>query len=311
MIKVSVIIPLFNKEMYINRAVDSVLSQTVEDFKLFIIDDGSTDGSIKKIEKIKDLRIQLIRQANQGVSAARNAGIKQVKTDLVAFLDADDEWKPEFLETILRLRVKYPQAGLYATGYEIVMPSGKIILPKFRMIKKTPWEGIVSSYFESALGDQPPITSSSVAVPLRVFDKSGYFSVGEKLGEDLDMWFRVALHYPVAFSNIVASRYHCDAKGQATVREKRLEAFEIERRIEKVLAVGDIPLKDKKLLQEIANARKLVRVSYYMKLGLFNQAKTHLRECHTRLLWKRKIWYLFVMIFPFRIVRAIYNFFLR
>jgi len=126
MSKITVIIPLFNKEKYITRALSSVLKQTMQDFEIIVVDDGSTDRGAQKVRMMEDHRIKLMQQPNRGVSAARNVGVQEAKTDIVAFLDADDEWTSEFLETILHLRDVYPGAGLYATAYEIVSPNGKI-----------------------------------------------------------------------------------------------------------------------------------------------------------------------------------------
>ena len=109
---------MYNKKKYISRAVNSVLKQIYTNFELIVIDDGSTDNGANEVQKNKDNRIKIIHQNNQGVSAARNRGIDEAKGELVAFLDADDEWKHNFLVTIITLREKYPQAGAFATAYE-------------------------------------------------------------------------------------------------------------------------------------------------------------------------------------------------
>ena len=101
---ISVVIPLYNKEKQVAHTLQSVLRQTFQDFEIVIVDDGSTDHSVEEVEKVRDTRIRLVHQQNAGVSAARNRGISEAKYDLIAFLDADDEWKPEYLET---------QYGLY------------------------------------------------------------------------------------------------------------------------------------------------------------------------------------------------------
>ena len=90
---ISVVIPLYNKERYIERAVYSVLSQTFQLFEIVIVNDGSTDGSVSVIERMNNPLIRLIHQKNGGVSAARNRGIEEARFEYIAFLDADDEWK--------------------------------------------------------------------------------------------------------------------------------------------------------------------------------------------------------------------------
>jgi glycosyltransferase involved in cell wall biosynthesis len=95
--EVSIVLPTYNRADTIGRAVDSVLRQTCEDWELIVVDDGSSDGTAERLEG-RDPRVRLLRQANQGVYAARNAGIALGRGRFVAFLDSDDEWRPHFLE---------------------------------------------------------------------------------------------------------------------------------------------------------------------------------------------------------------------
>jgi glycosyltransferase involved in cell wall biosynthesis len=205
-LRISVVIPLYNKEPYIARAIGSVLNQTVQDFEIVVVDDGSTDRGRLKVEEFKNPCIRLIRQENAGVSAARNRGIEEAEGNWIAFLDADDAWKPNYLETISRLIDQYPEAGAYATAYEIILPNGKIVRPKYHAIPPPPWQGLLTSYFRSAMGN-PPVWSSATTVPKHVFHKVGGFAEGVPIGEDLDMWGRIALRYPIAFRNEVSASY--------------------------------------------------------------------------------------------------------
>ena len=104
--------------------------------EILIIDDGSTDGGGEIVKSIVDPGLRLIRQENQGVSTARNRGIAEAEEELIAFLDADDAWKPRFLEVILNLRRRYPEAGVYATANEIIAPDGSKIIPEFHVCKR-------------------------------------------------------------------------------------------------------------------------------------------------------------------------------
>jgi glycosyltransferase involved in cell wall biosynthesis len=207
---VSVVIPLYNKGCYIERALRSVIAQTVQDFEIIVVDDGSTDEGPSFVNSFSDPRIELIRQNNSGVSVARNRGIKRANAELVAFLDADDEWKPSFLETILGLHKRFPNVGVHATAYEFRLPNGKTMLPNYEAIPPSPWEGLIPSYFRSALGP-PPVWSSAVCIPKQIFEKIGVFCVGEALGEDIDMWARIALKYPISFSWKIGAVYRQDA----------------------------------------------------------------------------------------------------
>ena len=211
----SVVIPLFNKASFVGRAIDSVLGQTVTEFELLVVDDGSTDGGSRVVERFHDPRLRLLRQENAGVSAARNRGIEAALGRWITFLDADDEWNIDFLETILRLTNRFSEAGLCATAYSIVTPDGRSRSPKFRGIPKSGWEGIIDDYFRCAAFSEPPVCSSAVAIRREVFADVGGFAPGKRMGEDLDMWGRIALKYPVAFSSRIGSIYHKDIEDSA------------------------------------------------------------------------------------------------
>jgi glycosyltransferase involved in cell wall biosynthesis len=198
MIQVSVVIPLYNKAPHIVRTLQSVLRQTVEDYEVIVIDDGSTDGSGVVVQKIKDPRIRLIRQENQGEGATRNRGVQEARYEFIAFLDADDEWKPEFLKTILELRAKFPYAGAFATAYNKITSEGGLLRPDFPILKPGIEEGIIENYFEVALFY--PVCSSAVAIPKSVLERVGGFPQGVVMGEDVETWLRIALHYPIAWT---------------------------------------------------------------------------------------------------------------
>ena len=100
---ISIIIPLYDKEKYIKKVIESVLKQSVQDFEVIIVDDGSTDKSASIVETINDNRIRLVKKCNGGVSAARNYGLQFVSTDLVFYLDADDILMPNTLDTLYKL----------------------------------------------------------------------------------------------------------------------------------------------------------------------------------------------------------------
>lgn len=110
---ISVIIPLYNKAHTIVNTLTTVLNQTYQDFEIIIVNDGSTDNSVETINTyFCDSRIHIINQDNAGVSVARNRGVEVSKGDWIAFLDADDEWLPQYLETLLGALNRYPQANM-------------------------------------------------------------------------------------------------------------------------------------------------------------------------------------------------------
>jgi len=211
---ITVVIPLYNKVNDIKKAIDSVFAQTKQPLEIIVIDDGSTDGGAGVVAAIEDTRLHLICQRNAGVSVARNKGIKEAKGNLIAFLDADDEWKPSFLERILTLRVKFPKAGLYATSYQLKYTEEMVIPNSVPSLPRHPWQGIISDYFEIAIGAYP-VWSSAVTIPKSIFYDVGFFPEGERLGEDQDMWVRIALQYDIAYTTEVCAIYHLDADNRA------------------------------------------------------------------------------------------------
>src|SRR5690606_15574762 len=118
----SVIIPLYNKELSVTETLRSVLNQTFTDFEIVIVNDGSTDNSLEIVSKIKDPRITLVNKENGGVSSARNRGIQVAKRDWIVFLDGDDIWFPNHLETLAEMIGRFSLDKVFCTAY---IKSGK------------------------------------------------------------------------------------------------------------------------------------------------------------------------------------------
>jgi glycosyltransferase involved in cell wall biosynthesis len=211
----SVVVPLFNKRAYIRRSVESILRQTIQDFEIVIVDDGSTDGSSDVVRNIPDTRVSLIVQKNQGVGAARNRGIAAATGQVIAFLDADDEWHSSFLEAVKELYEAYPQAGILATGYR------RCFGPAYKFDREVSLTHppanprcLVSKYLRLAQFGSF-VTSSSAAVPKTVIEQVGMFLEGEPFGEDREFWLRICLKYPLAYDSRILAVYHSEAEGRA------------------------------------------------------------------------------------------------
>ena len=197
---ISVVMPLYNNAKELSRSANSVLSQTFEQFELIIINDGSTDSGEKRAREISDRRVRVVDQDNRGVSAARNRGVTEANGEIVAFLDADDEWKPDFLETIDRLRRNFSNCSVFATHYLYKEIDGSVRTPILRGIPSNEWEGILPDYFDIAAHSDPPLWSSAVAVRKNVLLALGGFPEGVTVGEDLLTWARLAAVGPIAYS---------------------------------------------------------------------------------------------------------------
>jgi glycosyltransferase involved in cell wall biosynthesis len=285
---VLVVIPLYNKGPYIARALNSVLAQTFQDFEVIVVDDGSTDNGAEVVRGFDDPRIRLIQQENGGVSAARNRGIEKAQAELVAFLDADDEWLPEHLETIWGLRLKYPNAGAYATAYIFSDGNGKENYPKYRAIPPEPWEGLLPNYFRAnALGEHP-ISSSSVGVPKLVLDEIGGFQIGAWYGEDEDLWGRIALKYPIAFCWNIGAIYHRDAKNRVCKREIPRPKSPFINNAQRMIESGIISEKIVADLIEYIEKEEIERATWYALRGGKQKALEILSECTaTNHTWRR------------------------
>ena len=180
-VEYSVIIPLYNKRNGIVRAIDSVLSQVYQPAEIIIVDDGSTDGSVKRVRAFDDSRIHLISQENGGVSAARNRGIKASHCRYLAFLDADDAWMPDHLSSIEKLIRNYPQAGAFATSYFVKEAGHEVRMANFAHVPTAPQGGLISSYFRCIARGNNPVWSSAVCVPRSTFEKVGLFPESVRL----------------------------------------------------------------------------------------------------------------------------------
>lgn len=213
--KFSVVIPLYNKEHYIEKTLQSVLKQTFQDFEVIVVDDGSTDKSLENARKIQSERIKVISQKNQGVSVARNTGIYNATGTYIAFLDADDEWRENYLETIENLTVKYPVSDIFVTAYAVYMGDGKINYST-RLI---PEIGCLDSYWLTLAKGYDFVWTSATTIRRQALIDAGCFTPGEKIGQDLDMWARVARNNPkVAYSAKACVNYNRAAEENARNR---------------------------------------------------------------------------------------------
>ena len=206
---ISVIIPLYNKAPYIKRALDSVLMQTVQNFEVIVVNDGSTDGGDKIVEGYGDARIHLINQENQGVSAARNHWVNEARAELVEFLDADDEWLPNFLETVLKLRDKYPDIGMYTTGYKLI--EGNKETPCTYLSEKG--TRLLESYYYNRLDagvHNQFIMMSAVVVDKQTFQGIGGFNPLLSYAEDINLYERMAVVTKIAYTPEIAAKYNYD-----------------------------------------------------------------------------------------------------
>jgi glycosyltransferase involved in cell wall biosynthesis len=213
-VTVSVIIPLYNKAAHIRRTIDSVLTQTHGDFELIIVDDGSTDGGADIVRECADPRVRLVQQTNAGASAARNRGAAEAKSELLSFLDADDEWNKDFLETMLNLRQKFPQAAVWGSAYTEIHPGGRLRDLPLDEETRRQTGGLLINVFRLSVSAQQPIHASSMLVRKDALMAIGGYLVRSQPREDTDVLFRLALRNRVAYCPISKTIYHMDAENR-------------------------------------------------------------------------------------------------
>ena len=210
-----IVIPLYNKERFIGATLEFVLAQTYKEWRLFIVDDGSGDEGPVIVERYHDERIQLMRQANQGVGLARNRAMRQGSADWIALLDADDIWNVDHLEELDAIRQAFPQTVLIGCGYARLKGDA---LPRSRRSGRG--RRRLSRYFaELAHGRQPFITSS-VAVRRSAIAEVGEFKALPG-NEDVELWARLALHGPVASSTKSTVHYRIDTGGITDLENRK------------------------------------------------------------------------------------------
>ena len=211
----TVIIPLYNKEMYIENAIKSILNQTFTDFELLIINDCSTDKSIEIASKFASEKVQIIHhEKNSGLAATRNTGIKKATSNYVTFLDADDLWKPRFLEKIFHLIQNFPDARIFGTNYEEIW--GKTIKNPHNGSEFLPedFTGYIN-FFKMNL-KQGIYNHGSVCLHKEVYESVGFYNENIQLSQDLDFNIRANYHYKLAYDNSVQMSYFMQTDNQLT-----------------------------------------------------------------------------------------------
>ncbi len=215
--KVSIIIPLYNKAPYVRRALDSIAAQTFADFEAIVVDDGSTDEGAAIVAGYSDARFRMIRQANAGPGAARNAGLAQARGEFIAFLDADDEWLPNYLqESISKLESLGSEVASLTSGY-IEHPSGESTESMWRKRRLTNGVHRLQPDTEAALvvSMLAYMSPCSTLARAEVIRRWGGFYDREKsaFAEDAFLWLKVLLNETVAFNLKPLVQFHREASG--------------------------------------------------------------------------------------------------
>lgn len=251
-VQFSVILPLYNKERFVARCIDSVLAQTRQNFEIIVVDDGSTDRGPEVVRAMKDSRIRLIQKENGGASSARNRGALEASFDFLAFLDADDEYLPRHLEVVEDLVVRYPQAEAYGTACWFLKTNGSVRYVANRRALNGRYEGMVTNFFRGG----HILWCCSGVVRRDIFNQVGGFDPQLKNGQDQDLWFRIAAVSSFAYTNDPQVIWHLGVPG--SLSQSGAQSF----RANRVLANHD------RLLESSLSADRKSGVQEYVRRSL-------------------------------------------
>jgi len=228
--KLSVIIPTYNRANLVQRAIKSVLNQTLKPYEIIVIDDGSTDDTLKVL---KNYPIKVFTQKNKGVSSARNLGIKQSKGDIIAFLDSDDEWLQDKIKLQLPL---HKNGARFSHTQEIWIKNSKQIQQKSHHKKP---DG--ACFYENI--NFCKISPSTVMIDKKLFEEVGYFDEDLEVCEDFDMWLRILKKTPTKLLDHPLTIKHAGEDKQLSFKYFAMDRFRVKALLKH--------LPDKKIEQEI------------------------------------------------------------
>ena len=202
----SVVIPLYNKEMYVKKTLETVLDQTFTNYEIVIVDDGSKDNSCEIVKSIKDPRIRLISQENGGPSKARNRAIRESRGQYITFLDADDIWLPEKLEKKHELHSRHPELSWSCCAYDYIGGYSK---------QNAVFQSGVIEDAIDAMADGLSIWTGTVVIKKDVFQNERlFFNENISRSEDWELWLKMACLYPkIGYDNGILASYLVNIEG--------------------------------------------------------------------------------------------------
>ena len=222
-IRLSIIIPLYNKEKHIKKTIDSVLNQDFSCFELIVVDDGSTDKSAEIVSQIQDNRIRLIQQSNSGVSKARNMGAQIASSSWLIFLEGDDVFMSGTLRNYANMIFRYPHNGVFIANYK---SSEHLKLGSFRGKKERVYENPLKAMWHRDFYPHP----GNIMCSKNAFMKIGGFDERMSYYEDFEFGARLIKNFSIVYSPFVCMEYVVESN-EARIKLHPLEkeyAFYIE-----------------------------------------------------------------------------------
>jgi glycosyltransferase involved in cell wall biosynthesis len=304
----TVIIPVYNKEAHIQRCINSVIGQTYNDFEIIVINDASTDDSIKKIKEIYDRRIVLLERDNPGAGgyAARNIGIKYSNGEWITFIDADDEWMENHLSRLYNIINKYNNICFISSGY-IIDSKNRSSYDAYYKYHKNKKDHIIryDKFIKNFIKSRSPICTDVACIKNNKEIIKDIFpeKINVKRGGDNYVWIKLICYYKeMLWSDHLGAIYHRDSDNMVTKNAQwsyRLMSKEVYDDLARKLNK-----REKKLLSEYMNHRL-----YHAWKGNYDNDRENF-ILFNKLYWKqdfiRSLFYSIVSIVPNKMLKSLF-----
>lgn len=272
---VSIIMPVFNGENFVKKAIQSVLAQTYTNYELIIIDDGSTDGSYPVIKPFLNKKIQYIYQENIGVAAARNTGISVSAGELIALLDQDDVWLPHKLLLQIEFLNNNPQIGLVHTTIQCINDKDEFVSCKGMI-----WVGSYSGNCGSQLLAGNGIAPLTILAKANLIKQCGNFNQNRAPADDWDLWLRMSRITSFGFIPEICAYYriHNANESKNLLKMKRAEIAVLKDYLadfRSSMTTKEKYITERKLMAFYNRAADLAKIQ-----GLYKEANSYLSQSH-------------------------------
>jgi glycosyltransferase involved in cell wall biosynthesis len=281
-VKFSVVIPLYNKVDSVGRTLASISEQRLAAAEIIVVDDGSTDGSAAKVAALNIPNLTLVKQKNQGVSAARNFGVTLAKHQHIAFIDADDQWSPFYLYEMSQLIQRHPEQHCFVSNYQKVFADGDYRNPKLAIGDIPPTGCLMNNYFEVCAKGDLPFMPSSLVITSELFKQLGGFPVGEAMGEDQALFSQIALHSSFVYSPLVLMLYHTDSENRACDRHIPQDLLPFAKRLIEKVTAGQVDKTTAPFVLQYCAAHICHLVKINIQAGQLSAAKQLLKHKVTK-----------------------------
>ena len=265
---ISVVIPTYNRYDYLKEALTSVFTQTYLPYEVIVVDDGSTDAT-EQVQKDFP-NIKYIYQKNSGVSSARNLGISMTSSEWIAFLDSDDRWHSDKLQTQVLFHKKNPQFLMSYTDEIWIRDFKEVKIPKkFRKIGK-------NIFLENL--SYCNIAPSSSLIHKKLFLKIGLFDENLEVCEDYDLWLRILLYHNIAFISEKLLYKYAGHENQLSFKHWGMDRFRV-RTLEKILSIAD--REKKELIKEELITKYTLLKKGALKYDKISEINEYTKKLHT------------------------------